>query len=68
MTANKALLAAHGTELHAVAESNGVDLYYEAAVAGAIPIVRPLRGLLSEIKSLVLWASSMARPTTSLTK
>lgn len=43
VTANKALLAAHGTELHAVAESNGVDLYYEAAVAGAIPIVRPLR-------------------------
>ncbi|MGK2308469.1 homoserine dehydrogenase [Cutibacterium sp. V947] len=43
VTANKALLAAHGTQLHAVAEDHGVDLYYEAAVAGAIPIVRPLR-------------------------
>ena len=43
VTANKALLATHGTELHAVAEDHGVDLYYEAAVAGAIPIVRPLR-------------------------
>lgn len=43
VTANKALLASHGAELNAVAEENGVDLYYEAAVAGAIPIVRPLR-------------------------
>ncbi|MDO4412044.1 homoserine dehydrogenase [Cutibacterium sp.] len=43
VTANKALLAAHGAQLHAVAEDNKVDLYYEAAVAGAIPIVRPLR-------------------------
>ena len=43
VTANKALLAAHGEELNAAAERNGVDLYYEAAVAGAIPIVRPLR-------------------------
>ena len=43
VTANKALLALHGAEIFAAAKSNGVDLYYEAAVAGAIPIVRPLR-------------------------
>ncbi len=43
VTANKALLAAHGPELYAAAERAGVDLYFEAAVAGAIPIVRPLR-------------------------
>jgi len=43
VTANKALLAAHGADLYAAAEKAGVDLYYEAAVAGAIPIIRPLR-------------------------
>lgn len=43
ITANKALLAKFGPELYACAESHGVDLYFEAAVAGAIPIVRPLR-------------------------
>jgi homoserine dehydrogenase len=43
VTANKALLAKHGGELFAAADSNGVDLYYEASVAGAIPILRPLR-------------------------
>jgi len=43
VTANKALLAERGAELHAAAEKYGVDLYYEAAVAGAIPLLRPLR-------------------------
>ena len=43
VTANKALLAKHGAELYAAADSANVDLYYEAAVAGAIPILRPLR-------------------------
>ena len=43
VTANKALLASHGADLYAAAEKAGVDLYYEAAVAGAIPIIRPLR-------------------------
>jgi homoserine dehydrogenase len=43
VTANKALLAEDGATLdHAAAES-GADLYYEAAVAGAIPLLRPLR-------------------------
>jgi homoserine dehydrogenase len=43
VTANKALLAEDGASLHAVARDTGVDLYFEAAVAGAIPLVRPLR-------------------------
>ena len=43
ITANKALLAKHGAELYAAADKANVDLYYEAAVAGAIPILRPLR-------------------------
>ena len=43
VTANKALLAKHGAEIFAAAKAGGVDLYYEAAVGGAIPIVRPLR-------------------------
>jgi homoserine dehydrogenase len=43
VTANKALLATHGTELFETAERVGAQLYFEAAVAGAIPIIRPLR-------------------------
>ena len=43
ITANKALLGLHGAELFEAADKNGVDLYYEAAVGGAIPILRPLR-------------------------
>ncbi|HET8561915.1 MAG TPA: homoserine dehydrogenase [Marmoricola sp.] len=43
VTANKALLAEDGATLFAAAERAGRDLYYEAAVAGAIPILRPLR-------------------------
>ena len=43
ITANKALLATHGADLYSAADKAGVDLYYEAAVAGAIPILRPLR-------------------------
>jgi homoserine dehydrogenase len=43
ITANKALLAVHGAELFDAADKNGVDLYYEAAVGGAIPILRPMR-------------------------
>ncbi|MER7479983.1 homoserine dehydrogenase [Streptomyces sp. NPDC126510] len=43
VSANKALLAQDGAALHAAAEQHGRDLYYEAAVAGAIPLIRPLR-------------------------
>jgi len=43
VSANKALLAEDGATLHDAAAKAGVDLYYEAAVAGAIPLLRPLR-------------------------
>ncbi|WP_151771234.1 homoserine dehydrogenase [Streptomyces abyssomicinicus] len=43
VSANKALIAQDGAALHAAAEEQGRDLYYEAAVAGAIPLIRPLR-------------------------
>ncbi len=43
VTANKALLAEHGPEIYHAARLADVDVYYEAAVAGAIPIIRPLR-------------------------
>ncbi|GHU41352.1 homoserine dehydrogenase [Bacilli bacterium] len=42
VTANKDLLAVHGADLLKVAKDNGVALYYEAAVAGGIPILRTL--------------------------
>ncbi|MGH3792619.1 MAG: homoserine dehydrogenase, partial [Pseudonocardiaceae bacterium] len=43
VTANKALLAEYGPELYVAADATGADLYFEAAVAGAIPLLRPLR-------------------------
>ena len=43
VTANKALLGADGAVMHAAAREHGADLFYEAAVAGAIPLLRPLR-------------------------
>ena len=43
ITANKALIAAEGSDLFAAADANGVDLLFEAAVAGGIPFIRPLR-------------------------
>lgn len=47
VTANKALLATHGTELFEAADQVGASVYYEAAAAGAIPIIRPLRDSLA---------------------
>jgi homoserine dehydrogenase len=43
VTANKALLSAHGEELFAAAERHGTNLYYEASVGGGIPIIKVLR-------------------------
>ena len=43
VTGNKALLAAHGPELYEAAAASDADLYYEAAVAGAVPVVYGLR-------------------------
>ena len=47
VTGNKALLATHGSELFEAAERVGAQLNYEAAVGGAIPIIRPLRDSLA---------------------
>src|SRR6185295_17672007 len=47
ITANKAVLANHGPELFEAAEQVGAQLNYEAAVGGAIPIIRPLRDSLA---------------------
>jgi homoserine dehydrogenase len=43
VTANKELLANHGRELFDAADARGVDLYFEAAVAGGVPLIRPLK-------------------------
>ncbi len=47
ITANKALIAKHGNALAKLAEDQGVDLLFEAAVAGGIPVVRVLRDSLA---------------------
>lgn len=47
VTANKFLLAEHGHELFELAESRGVDLYFEAAVCGGVPVIRVLREALA---------------------
>jgi homoserine dehydrogenase len=47
VTANKALLATHGDELFRLARAKGVDVYYEAAVCGGVPIIRTLREALA---------------------
>ena len=55
ITGNKELLANHGSELFAAADAAGVDLLFEAAVAGGIPLMRPLReSLLGEPISRVM--------------
>lgn len=55
VTANKDLLAAHGQELFEIAQKNNRDLYYEASVAGGIPIIAALRQSLTanRISSLI---------------
>lgn len=47
VTANKDLMAVYGGELLSAAEEHGCDLLFEAAVAGAIPIIRPLKQCLA---------------------
>ncbi len=47
VTANKEVMAQHGKELFDAANKNGVDLYFEASVAGGIPIIKPLKDSLS---------------------
>ena len=52
VTANKALLAERGEALFALAKANGCDLYFEAAVAGAIPVIRVIRESLASDRIL----------------
>jgi homoserine dehydrogenase len=47
VTANKALLASRGDEIFRLARDRGVDVYYEAAVCGGVPIIRTLREALA---------------------
>ncbi len=47
VTANKALLASRGDEIFRLAREKGVDVYYEAAVCGGVPIIRTLREALA---------------------
>ena len=47
VTANKALLAFHGEEIFHLAQEKGVDVYYEGAVAGGVPVIRTLREALA---------------------
>ncbi len=55
VTANKALLAEEGQELFSVADRHGVDLYFEASVAGGIPIIKALReGLIANDVDTIL--------------
>ena len=56
ITANKALLAEHGAEVFGAAEAAGVDVYYEAAVCGGVPIIRVLREGLASDRVEALWA------------
>ena len=58
VTANKDVLAEHGQEILSLAENSGCDIQFEAAVAGAIPIIRPLKqslagSMLTEIMGIV---------------
>lgn len=58
VTANKDVLAEHGQEILTLAENSGCDIQFEAAVAGAIPIIRPLKqslagSMLTEIMGIV---------------
>jgi homoserine dehydrogenase len=55
VTANKALLAEHGAEVFGAADAAGVDVYYEAAVCGGVPIIRVLREGLASDRVEALW-------------
>lgn len=73
VTANKALLALHGEDIFAAAESAGVDIYYEAAVCGGVPVIRALReGLASdrieEIHGIVNGTSNFVLSTMALSQ
>jgi homoserine dehydrogenase len=63
ITANKALLAVHGTEIFAAASQRGVMVAFEAAVAGGIPIIKALREGLSANR--IQWIAGIINGTTN---
>ncbi|MDZ4130009.1 MAG: homoserine dehydrogenase, partial [Hydrogenophaga sp.] len=63
VTANKALLAVHGTEIFAAASAKGVMVAFEAAVAGGIPIIKALREGLTA--NSIQWIASIINGTTN---
>ena len=63
VTANKALLAVHGTEIFAAAHAKGVMVAFEAAVAGGIPIIKALREGLSA--NSIEWVAGIINGTTN---
>ena len=63
VTANKALLAVHGTEIFAAAQNKGVMVAFEAAVAGGIPIIKALREGLSANR--IEWIAGIINGTTN---
>ena len=63
VTANKALLAVHGTEIFAKAQEKGVMVAFEAAVAGGIPIIKAVREGLSANR--IQWVAGIINGTTN---
>src|SRR5574343_222335 len=63
VTANKALLAVHGTEIFAAAQAKGVMVAFEAAVAGGIPIIKALREGLTA--NSIQWVAGIINGTTN---
>jgi len=63
VTANKALLAVHGSEIFAAAQAKGVMVAYEAAVAGGIPIIKALREGLTANR--IQWIAGIINGTTN---
>ncbi|ROR23188.1 homoserine dehydrogenase [Comamonas sp. BIGb0124] len=63
VTANKALLAVHGTEIFAAAQARGVMVAFEAAVAGGIPIIKSLREGLTANR--IQWLAGIINGTTN---
>src|SRR6195952_2050609 len=63
VTANKALLAVHGTEIFAAAQARGVMVAFEAAVAGGIPIIKSLREGLTANR--IQWIAGIINGTTN---
>ena len=63
VSANKALIALHGNEISKISNDNGTDIYYEASVAGAVPIIRVIRESLNA--NDISWIAGIINGTTN---